>query len=324
MTYRFLVPVEKGGAESAIREILAHVWSQTGLKGILIPYLPVDAELPSPTFLDSPDDLSRSALLAPYMPFNAAVKAVELLESRPGAPLALALKPCELRSLSQYAQQRSIDLSAVRTISSDCLAVFAPEDIEWRLAEEAIDELTEEVLRFAPQGGILLSRFQQSCQLCEQPYPSDADLQFELIGLDAKKHLIVAVKDLSWLEPIEIGLQPVDPGLISRRDRILDNLVSWRSKALESAGEKLDPDLASPSGLMAHLKQCPDCVGQLEAMCLHYEEGAISTKAAVVDWVGTCSGCGMCDYQCPQNFPLFTVIAHLNDLYAQRENNRVH
>lgn len=324
MTQRHIVSFDQGGAESAVRKILAQVWTQSSRIGLLIPALPEDAELPLPTFLETPKDLSRSMLLAPYMPFNAAASAVELLEASPGAPLALALKPCELRSLGVYASQKALDLSAILTISSDCLAVFPPEDIEWRLADEAMQDLTEEVLRFAPQGGILLSRFQQSCQVCEQPYPVDADVQFELIGVDARRHFIVAVKDPTWLEGIDAQLTPIDPEMLHKRERILENLVAWRSKALKEAGGRLNPELATPEGLMAHLKDCPECQGQLEAMCLQYEDGVLSSKAAIVDWVGTCSGCGTCDYQCPSEYPLFTVIAHLNDLFSQRENTRVH
>jgi formate dehydrogenase subunit beta len=319
-----MVSVGQDGAETTVRKILAHIWSHSNRNGILIPAFPVGSELPSPTFLEKPKDLSRSTLLAPYMPYNAAANAVELLEANPGAPLALALKPCELRSLEQFARQKSIDLTSVITISSDCLAVFPTEDIVWRLADEAFQDLTEEVLQFAPQGGILLSRFQQSCQVCERPYPVDADVQFELIGFDANKHFIISVKDSTWLEGIEIQLGTVDPELISKRERILENLVNWRSKSLKSAGSKLDPDLATPEGLMTHLKTCPDCQGQLEAMCLQYEDGVLRSKAAIADWVGTCSGCGTCDYDCPTNYPLFTVIAHLNDLYAPQENSRVH
>jgi formate dehydrogenase subunit beta len=324
MMQRLLVPVGKDGVEAAVREILAHVWLQTGLRGILIPHSPTGTQLPLPTFLESLDDLSHATMLIPYMPFNAASKAVELLDSSPGEPLGLALKPCEHRSLIQFTQTNAIDMSSVLTISSDCLAVYPPEDIEWRLADETMEALTEEVLRFAPQGGILLSRFQQSCQVCERPYPVDADIQIELIGLDAKNQFIVAVRDPSWLETIDMAVQPVEAELLDKRARILENIVSWRAKARQSAGEKLDPDMASPAGLMAHLKSCPECRGQLEAMCLQYNEGAFSTKGAVVEWVGICSGCGTCDYQCPTHFPLFTVIAHLNDLYAQRSDNRVH
>lgn len=324
MTQRFLVPVGKDGAEAAVRKILAHVWQQAGLRGILIPHSPGGTELPSPTYLQSPEDLSYATMLAPYMPFNAASKAVELLEASPGEPLGLALKPCELRSLIQFAQEHTLNMASVLTISSDCLAVYPPDDMEWRIADETIESLTDEVLRFAPQGGILLSRFQQSCQVCERPYPIDADIQIELIGLDAKTHLVVAARDPSWLETIELAVLPVDADLLDKRARILENIVSWRAKARHSAGEKLDPEMASPSGLMAHLKNCPECRGQLEAMCLQYSAGAFSTKGAVMEWVGTCSGCGTCDYHCPTQYPLFTVIAHLNDLYAQQEDNRVH
>jgi formate dehydrogenase subunit beta len=324
MTQRFMIFIDQDGVESTIRKILAHVWLKTKRRGILIPAVPSGDELPSPTFLETPEDLSRSALLAPYMPYNAAASAVELLDASPGSALALALKPCELRSLRQFARQNSLDLSTVITISSDCLAVFPPEDIGWRLGDEAIQNLTEEVLRFAPQGGILLSRFQQSCQVCERPYPVEADVQFELIGLDASKNIIVSITDPAWFEAIEVQFEPVDPDLLEKRDRILENLVNWRSKALSSAGDKLDPGIASPEGLIDHLKACPDCQGQLEAMCLQYDDGLLYSKAAVEEWVGTCSGCGTCDYQCPSNYPLFTVIAYLNDRYAQRENNRVH
>ena len=324
MTQRFLVSVGEDGAEAAVRQILAHVWKQAGLRGILIPHSPTGTDLPSPELLESPDDLNHATMLAPYMPFNAASKAVELLESSPGEAFGLALKPCELRSLVQFTQAHSLDMSPVMTISADCLAVYPPDDIEWRMADETIEALTDEVLRFAPQGGILLSRFQQSCQVCERPYPIDADIQIELIGLDAKTHLIVAARDPSWLETIEMEIRPVEPELLEKRARILENIVSWRIKSRQNAGEKLDPELASPAGLMAHLKGCPECREQLEAMCLQYSEGVFSTRGAITEWVGTCSGCGTCDYQCPSNYPLFTIIAYLNDLFAQKGDNRVH
>jgi formate dehydrogenase subunit beta len=324
MTQRFLVPIGQDGAEVAVRQILAHVWQQAGLSGILIPHSSSKSDLPMPAYLESPEDLGHASMLAPYMPYNAASKAVELLETNPGEPIGLALKPCELRSLVQFSQGSAIDMTSAVTISSDCLAVYPPEDIQWRMADETVEALTEEVLRFAPQGGILLSRFQQSCQICERPYPIDADLQIELIGLDAKTQMVIAVREPAWLESIGMNLQPMAPDLLEKRARILENIVSWRAKARQSTSEKLDPNLASPAGLMTHLKGCQSCRAQLEAMCLQYHEDAFGTKAAVFEWVGTCSGCGTCDYQCPTDFPLFNVIAHLNDLYAQREDNRVH
>jgi formate dehydrogenase subunit beta len=202
MTQRFLVPIGQDGAEVAVRQILAHVWQQAGLSGILIPHSSSKSDLPMPAYLESPEDLGHASMLAPYMPYNAASKAVELLETNPGEPIGLALKPCELRSLVQFSQGSAIDMTSAVTISSDCLAVYPPEDIQWRMADETVEALTEEVLRFAPQGGILLSRFQQSCQICERPYPIDADLQIELIGLDAKTQMVIAVREPAWLESI--------------------------------------------------------------------------------------------------------------------------
>jgi formate dehydrogenase subunit beta len=324
MTQSYIVTIDHGNAETTIGEILAHIWSQSNRSGILIPAITPENELPKPTFIQAPEDLPHTSMLAPYMPYNAAANAVELLQENPGAPLALALKPCELRSLKEYARQKAMALTSVITISADCLAVYPPEDIGWRLADGAFKDLTDEVLRFAPQGGILLSRFQQSCQVCERPYPIEADVQFELIGLDVSQHIIVSVKDPAWLEGIDLQLESVSPDLRSKRQRILENLVDWRSKALKSAGDKLDPEIASPDGLMAHLKQCPDCQGQLEAMCLQFQNGVLNSRETIVEWVGTCSGCGTCDYHCPSHYPLFTVIAHLHDRYARRENSRIH
>jgi NAD-dependent dihydropyrimidine dehydrogenase PreA subunit len=227
------------------------------------------------------------------------------------------LRPCELRTLNALSDRDEVRLGDALIISCDCLSLYHPSDISWRVdAADGWEGPTREALHFAPQGGVLPSRYRVSCQICEQPTPRDAHIQFELLGLETSRHFVLAIEDpciASDLDLSEWRTEPPGPEIDAQRERVLENLRVWRNRAVERLIERLPPEVTSLKALNAHLKRCNDCRSRLEDWCPAYKAQSVSeliqAEGAPTDaWLQACGGCGLCEYDCPLGYPLFEVM----------------
>jgi formate dehydrogenase subunit beta len=312
--------VESQGPLPAIRQLLASLWTRRQLSAMLIPTWTRSGRSMKATLLTSPESLLSADPFAPVMPMNAASEAALVLSRRPPGAICLVLRPCELRSLRELARRQALPLDDTILVSTDCLAVLPQEDFDWRQAShQDPDQITRNALHFAAQGGILPSRLRPSCQLCDQPYPQDADLHIQVFGLETTKQVMLEARQealLAVLETDGLDLRPVPPELEERRERVMERLVSWRRQVRAYAESHLTPDQASMATLLDHLQACEACRLRLGGYCPLFEQAwqgpeRKGLESRVESWLVACGGCGMCDYACPSGYPLFTVIGSL-------------
>jgi len=292
------------------------VWEAAPLNALLIPIWSEEDQLPIPTLIRNPNLLSQADPFAPVMPGNAARLAADALNSHTGGTLGLCLRPCEMRSLRNIVEAEGLGREDVLLISSDCLGALPPEDYRRHLTLMADhSQMTRETLHFAAQGGILPSRYQQSCQLCDAPYPEQVDLHLQLFGYETQKQISLDWHETKFANPLEdrLILSDVPPGIEARRARVLANLARWRSRSLEDRQDVLDPDHATPAALLEHLMHCSHCWDVLEAHCPTFglPDQQLEDEQDLLLWLNTCGGCGMCDSVCPTGYPLFEVILTL-------------
>jgi len=320
MATRRLMMVDTHGPLPAIRLLLASLWTHCQLSAMLIPTWTRSGRSMKATLLTSPESLLSADPFAPVMPMNAASEAALVLGRRPSGAICLVLRPCELRSLHELARRQDLPLDHTILVSSDCLAVLPQEDFDWRQASHPDpDRITKNALHFAAQGGILPSRLRPSCQLCDQPYPEDADLHIQVFGLETTKQVMLEVRDEALLAAFQadgLELHLVSPEIEERRDRVLERLVSWRRQVRAYAESHLTPDQASLVSLIDHLQVCEACRQRLGGYCPLFAQAwqgpeAMGLQDRVESWLVACGGCGMCDYTCPAGYPLFTVIGSL-------------
>lgn len=320
-----LLPVGEQGPLKASQELLKHLWRRANLNAVLVPAWSGEDRVPEPTLLKDPSGIDRADPFAPFMPHNSARRAIEALEKVEGRRLALAMRPCELLSLKQIARGKGLDLDQSLLISTDCLSAFAIDDIDWR-SESSSDaqRLTHEALQFAAQGGILASRFRGSCQFCDQIIPQDIDVHIGVLGLETSKHMVLSIRDPELDKHLssDLGLEAEVPGDIAqRRERILKNITAWRKRTWEQALSNLDMDLATIGALSDHLRSCDPCRNRLQDHCPSFESGWLSLEpdarlAEAANWVTSCGGCGTCEHECPEDYPLFMVIWYLRKTSA--------
>ena len=320
MGARRLLMVESQGPLPAIRQLLAGLWAHQQLSAMLIPTWTPSGRMMRATRLTAPESLLTADPFAPVMPMNAASEAATLLSRRPPGPVCLVLRPCELRSLRELSRRQGLALDDTLLVSSDCLAVLPQEDFGWRQTPDTDpDRITKDALHFAAQGGILPSRLRPSCQLCDQPFPDEADLHIQVFGLETNRQVMLEAREaelFAGLEAHGLVLHPVPPEIEERRARVMERLVSWRRQVRAYAESHLTPDQTQLSSLADHLHACEPCRGRLGGYCPLFNEAwqgpaSMQLEARLESWLVACGGCGMCDYSCPTGYPLFTVIGSL-------------
>ncbi|HEY44756.1 MAG TPA: hypothetical protein G4O11_12305 [Anaerolineae bacterium] len=327
MDIRRLISVRQRDPLETVRTLLFQVWKNGGLEGLFALAWQRERQIAQPVLLTDPETIPRVDPFAPVMLGNSASLAVNILRSNPGKRYGFMFRPCELRSFKVLARWQELDFSHTLLLSIDCLSVFPLDEFEWRIRE--IDDsvqLTHDLLQFASQGGILPSRFKLSCQLCERPYPKEADLHIEILGLKTSEHLVIGLRDQALAE--QLGLDDMILGEVPAevsecRERVLEKLAAWRGRSLAYAQSHLDANQSTLEGLTMHLHSCEPCLNRLKDHCPLFESVWLASdegyqEPVLRDWIFSCGGCGMCEYQCPQDFPLFTVIAHLNHLMSEK------
>jgi Pyruvate/2-oxoacid:ferredoxin oxidoreductase delta subunit len=180
--------------------------------------------------------------------------------------------------------------------------------------------MTKSALHFAHQGGIEPSRYRNACQFCDSSSPEEVDLSFELLGIHTAENLVLNFKSSEVARTLGIDRlngQTVPEEITLNRERILQKLNDWRGQALAYATSHLDDDQKNINGLIEHLNACSTCRQVLQDFCPLWDiewlrKNTGDVVLSMEAWLKKCSGCGICEEECPEGFPLFSVILFNN------------
>jgi formate dehydrogenase subunit beta len=312
----------QGDALTAMRNLLAKIWQQVDLDGMLVP-AHGESEIGSePLFLKDPSLLAGADPCVPLVPVNAAKLVAELARQQPMGRFAAVLRSCESRALVEINQREAVNLENWLLIGIDCLASFPEEDFEWRVEKAgSVDELTRENLSHARQGVIAPHRYRAACQMCLQPEAQDSDVVICLLGLPVKDAFLVRTRDESVAERLRMDQNtngPADPALLAQHEEMLERLSERRERAVERMIHKLSQDApGNLDELLALLASCEPCRACLEACPIYSLEAANSpdgktiTREGAIRWMVSCVSCGMCEQSCPQDMPLPAIIRRI-------------
>jgi NAD-dependent dihydropyrimidine dehydrogenase PreA subunit len=320
MSVRRIISVEAKDPLRTVRNLLTAIWDHAHLDGLFLPVWQ-DEGLPLPTLITSPDLIFKADPFIPVMHRNSACLAVETMQETPEKNFGFVLRPCELRSFRALLGKLNIDPKRCLSISSDCLSTFPPEDFDWRLeASDHREHMTQTALHFAAHGGILPSRYRYCCQFCDKPFPELADVSFELLGIPTKQHLVINFQKPELMDLLNLqnfNAFPVPDEITQKREKTLKKLADWRQKAQAYTSAHLKEEHKTLSGLIAHLTTCTYCRNLMSEECPLFEadwiQAEIRTDTMVFEsWLNSCGGCGMCEADCPENYPLFRSICFIS------------
>jgi formate dehydrogenase (coenzyme F420) beta subunit len=301
----------------AVRGVIQTLWEAANLECVLAPQNG-STQQTGPVIFCEPEQSAHFNPFTPLMPVNAARLIPDLLAQ--GQRVAAVLRPCEMRTLEGLVKLDRLNIKNLLTISVDCLGTLPADEFEWRAQRRGSPKgLAQEALQFARQGGIVPYRYRAACQICKTPEATAANVNISVLGLPVRQYLLIHTKDEQLAASIKnSNAQPVDEDLLWQHQRVAARLAErgndTRERIFTGLVGVLPPDLDS---LVEPLHGCEDCTACLEAcpICAsdyprRDAEGEYM-REDVMEWLVSCSGCGMCEQACPKHLPLTIIFGHI-------------
>lgn len=279
--------------------------------------------------------LGRAAPTVPVMPANGGkmVSRLTLLGPVPG-PVAVVLRPCELRALVELGKLEQARLDDLLLVSFTCAGVAPTRDL-YREPGPLLERH-----RAAAAAGANWDGMRDTCRACELFEPAGADITLELVGgTDAATVLAARTpKGEQFLEGFAFAEEAEDPPAAEPVGRLARERAGQRPVVLD----RYAPGKLGLAGLVALFGRCINCHACSKACpacycsACHFESadaeqrpdetgdelarrGAVRVPPGTVHYhvgrmlhVGmTCVGCGMCSDACPVDIPVATVFTRL-------------
>lgn len=311
-----------GDPIGTVREFVKTVWLSAELDGVVVPLINSHEADTSVRILGDPEDLERVNPFKPLMKMNAARIFPHLLEANPDLHLGALLRPCEMRALIEMVKHDSLALDRLLTICVDCLGTYPAEEYQWRAARKGSShQLAQEGLQFARLGGIAAYRYRSACQMCISPKAHGAHLNISVLGLPARRHLLVEARDpitADWLHLDAITDGEADLALVKQHERTVARVVERNHRTRERIIQGLSETL--PKNVSALVNQFETCDGCQECMDNCPICAVITPRrdaegrylhADIQRWMASCAGCGMCEQACPNHLPLSAIFHHI-------------
>lgn len=324
--------VESGSATDAMRQLLRQLLDKELVDAVLVPL-----ELPSrenvvQSLVTRPEVLDSASPLAPVLPVNTAniVSRMTRLASS-AKKVAVVARSCELRALTELVKLKQASLDNIILIGVDCYGTYSVLDYK-QFAEES-QNTGDDFLKGA-RAGHADERLRVACQVCEYPYPLNADITLGLIGSDREPLLMantpVGQELLGALglpegkdDVRQAAIDKLVAGRVKRRDEVFEQTLS-ETKGLEKMSSIFAPCIGCHNCRdMCPVCYCRECVFDSNTFAFEADKylGWASKKGALrvptdtllfhltrLNHMGTsCVGCGLCQEACPNDVPVFRI-----------------
>jgi formate dehydrogenase subunit beta len=335
MSVNRILRIREGDALERLRDFLFSWWSRIEFGAMLVPILqPGGTEVASQAIKD-PACLSAFNPFAPVMLSNTAAAMDRFLRDHLQGPLAILLRPCELRTLIELQKRRRIlppslgskEKNGIVLIGVDCPGTLTAEEFARQVEASGIEAVTREALSSGNGCGFPHERLRVACQLCDWPTPIGADLAIGMFGALNRQSLLLISKD--DVIDARLGLADLTDGLATEEDIFLrgnaiKSLLETRIARRESLSASGGPKLDTSSSLLGSLTRCTLCADCLDACPLYegelsgllgvggprqYERPLLAELISISRWLASCSGCGMCEEVCEWDIPLTMMIS---------------
>ncbi len=271
----------------------------------------------------------------PLMPANAGrlVSRFTMLEPVK-VPIAVIMRPCELRALFELVKLEQARLDNLLFISYTCGGV-----LEMVVAKDGLQSKLDGYWKQVKTGGVS-EELRNSCRVCENFVPSGADITLALVGNDNGKQTTVQVnseKGEEFLAGLSYELTEADP-----EPEALDSMRKKRAELKPDVFGQFAAEDMGMAGLTALFGRCIGChaCGNACPVCYcsscHFDaaesefdpstlEMELTNRGALRLPTGTlyyqvgrllhvsisCVGCGMCSDVCPVDIPVASIFTKL-------------
>jgi formate dehydrogenase subunit beta len=278
--------------------------------------------------------LDKAAPTIPVMPANAGKMVSRLTVLEPvSVPVAVVLRPCELRALFELVKLEQARLENLLLVSFSCGGVL-PTREAWQGLDTKLERYREVV-----KAGEVWDELRDTCRVCGDFIPQGADITLELIGSKDWGSTMMAVESEKGVQFIDGLAEPVDGEPDSE---VVDELKTARAGQEPDVFGQFEPGDFGMDGLVSVFGRCINChaCGKVCPVCYckscHFEARESDFNPMALDTelnqrggmrlpVGTvyyqvgrmlhvsmsCVGCGMCSDACPADIPVAALFTRL-------------
>lgn len=312
--------------DNAIRDLLRYLFDKKKITGAFA-LTKIEGQGYSYALISNKELLNNISPTAPLMPANAGKLVSRLTMIEPVAsPIAVVVRPCELRALYELVKLEQAKLDNLLFISFTCSGVLPIK--EMKDGAGSVDTSSDS------------GRLRECCQICENFIPDNADIILPLVGKINDKECSVLIKTEKGEEFIE-GME----GQFAEDELNLEELESIRNRRIERKKQTfaaIKSENLGIKGLINIFGRCINCHACSKACPICYcnlcyfeseesesspsvfeveleKRGALRLPSNTIFYhIGrmihvslSCVGCGMCSDVCPVDIPVGTIFTKI-------------
>ena len=336
-----LIEVGEGGLLETLRQFLRELLEKGLVDALLIP-----VELPSgdnvvQTLVTNADKLEAANPLAPVLPVNSArIVSTMTKVAASQKKIGVVLRPCELRAVVELVKLKQISLQGLVLIGIDCFGTYSINDYG-KLVEEnqSPGQRALDLVKDGKEDSFL----REACQVCEYPFPMEADIIIGLIGLDLDKGIFIEAATEEGEKIVE-ALELKEGNDSAKRQAAIDKLVSERVQKRDELFERTGKEVQGWESLIPTFSRCINCHNCRDVCPICYCRECLFDSPTFewgadkyLDWASrkdalrmptdtvlfhltrlnhmasSCVGCGLCQEACPNEVPVFSIFRLVGD-----------
>ncbi len=285
-----------------------------------------------PTMISHPEKLSTN-VFAPLLPVSTGTVVSKVTKVKPPKKtLAVVLRSCELRALTELVKLNQADLENIILIGVDCSGTLSMDTYQGQ-----DQDITEAVLKNESEDDL-----RTACLNCKDPVPKNADLVIGTFGADTDKNLFLDAKTEKGAEIVSaLGMDESEGEEV--REKAVQDIRDEKEEARKAFIQERS-EIEGPDKLLEFFDTCVNCHNCMKVCPVCYCNECIF-ESSIFDLEGdkymkkvegkgayktptdsllfqltrfnhmmlSCVGCGLCEQACPSDIPLMDVITGLAD-----------
>lgn len=254
-------------------------------------------------------------------------------QERKAGPIAVVLRPCEIRALVELVKLQQAILEPFLVIGMDCWGAYSVQDYAAKANKGSENSsVTAEFLKQVTAGN-LPEALCSACRICQYPAPTYADIAIQLIGEDINQQIGVDApteKGEELLNALRLEAAPQN----NSREKALEKLKEQKKQLAEQ--DQID-FVETISSLCVNCKNCravcPICYCK---QCVFDGDVFKYPLEKYITWSGkrsilsmppdkllfhltrmshvatSCVACGQCEAACPNGIPLGRIYQRIS------------
>ncbi len=319
---------------TAFNELIKNIITEKIADSVLVPARTPYSKLPMPTLFSDPEKMIDMDPLAPVAPFNAAKQAAIIAKHPAGKKIAVILKPCELRALTELIKLNQCQLENIILIGIECFGRI--ENKKYLRHAEESSELTQQFI----SGSKFRDEITETCKSCVHFIPKNCDINISTIGVDSVGFQSNSETGDKILEASKLKKSGKPADKDSKIDELLLKRKEHKENLFKNTGEILK-DMDKFQNLIGSCLNCyncrtacpvcycKECVFQTDIF-LHNPETLLmrSAKKGALKMptdtsmfhmtrlshiAHSCVGCGQCTSVCSSEIPVADIFRTVSE-----------